>query len=83
MANGNGVVTLKQVLTAIALIGVLITAGGVIHTKADREELIRVEQRCNDKIKFVQSELKEDIKELKQTQDKIYYLLLEIHEKKG
>lgn len=79
MPNGNNsAITWRQVGVIIAIIGLFITGGGFLYTKADKQEVVKAEERCTEKINKLEVRVGDDIKEIKEKQNKIYELLLKM-----
>ena len=78
MPNSENVFTVRHWGVVVAMVAVLITGGTVIATKADKQEVEKVEQRMATRI----HELREDVKEMRDKieskQDRMYDLLLDI-----
>jgi len=72
----NSVITWKQIGVLLAMIGIFMTGGGVLYTKADKIELVKVEERCTEKVNKLEERVSDDVKEIKEKQNKIYDLLL-------
>jgi len=83
MPNSENVFTVRHWGVVVAMVAVLITGGTVIATKADKQEVEKVEQRMARRI----HELKEDVKEMRDKieskQDRMYDLLLDIKKNGG
>jgi len=77
MTNGNSsAITWKQIGVIIAMVGLFMTGGSVLYTKADKVELVKAEERCVKKVDKLEERVSGDIKEIKEKQNKIYDLLL-------
>jgi len=72
----NSVITWKQIGVLLAMIGIFMAGGGVLYTKADKIELVKVEERCTEKVNKLEERVSDDVKEIKEKQNKIYDLLL-------
>jgi len=79
MSNGNNsVITWRQVGVIIAMVGLFMTGGGILYTKADKTELVKTEKRCVERVDRLEKRVGEDIKEIKEKQNKTYDLLLQM-----
>lgn len=78
MENNQSFLTWKQVPAIISLVALLIAGGAYIYTKADKTELIITEARCVERIDNVETRVGDDIREIKDKQDKIYDLLMQM-----
>jgi len=67
----NSFITLRQLAVLISLLFLFGAGGGVLATKADKAEVVRLEERMNKKIQMIQKDLKEDIQDIKRVQDKM------------
>jgi len=77
MANGNSsAITWKQIGVIIAMVGLFMASGSILYTKADKVELTNVEKRCVEKVDKLEERVSDDVKEIKEKQNKIYDLLL-------
>ena len=70
MSSCNSI-TWRQLAVIISLLAFFGAAGGILATKVDKIELVRVEERIERKVHTIQLGLKEDIQELKKVQDKM------------
>jgi len=71
MSNSSPSITWRQLAVIISLLAFFGAGSGVLATKVDKKELIRVENRVDRKILVIQQNLKEDIQDLKKVQDKM------------
>ena len=77
--ENTSIITWKQLGVIIAVVGLFTTGGGFLYTKADKSELVKVEDRCIKRVDGVEQRVREDIQEIKEKQNKIYDLLLKMH----
>ena len=76
--NGNGskYVTWQMIAVIISLLGLMLLIGGVVNSKADRESLEACEMRMEKRVDGVEQRLERNIQDIKESQDKMYDLLL-------
>ena len=78
MPNGinTAVITWRQIVVIIAMVGLFMASGSVLYTKADKTELVRAEERSIVRLDKVEKRVSDDIREIKEKQNKTYDLLL-------
>jgi len=79
MSNGNSAITWRQIGVIIAMFGALMVSGGILFSKADKTELVKVENRCGEKVDKLEVRVKDDINDIKEKVNKTYDLLLSIY----
>ena len=74
----TSVITWKQVGAICTIIGLFITGGGFLHSKADKVELIEAENRCIKMVDKLEKRVGDDVREIKDKQNKIYDILIQM-----
>ena len=77
--------TWKHFAIIISFVFLLLAVSGLVSTKADKDDVVKAEERSKERISMVQVELKKDVGNIQKVidkietkQDKIFDILLEI-----